>query len=332
MAKRIPGCITLIVLSVACSSEDSSPQPSADSGTDAADVGLNTDAAAELDAGPTECDPVSGQGCSGEQRCVWVVSADRPQCRDIGSAQAIGTECDPLLNNCQAGATCIAFAGASTARCFKTCRPGNGDCAGLQGDHVCASLTDTSGEYAFCQAITGCDPLIDACPADEVCSVVAGGALGCAPSGAVQVRGDCTSESCTRGLICLNFGDGSRCYEPCSAMSANPTCNTPNTRCQPIQNRDFGVCTDSTPCDPLSDMCSSNERCALIGGGLTECQASGNVPRGGDCSMMSCQRGNVCVNAGEDGSICYQPCSTNTVCESGRCQMGLIGYSVGICR
>ena len=93
----------------------------------------------------------------------------------------------------------------------------------------------------------------------------------------------------------------------------------------------FGICTDSVPCDPLNDMCPTGQR--LCGGRRREtapsANARANVPRGGDCSTVSCQRGNVCVNiAGTGGATCYQPCGSQSACSNGSCSNNLDGFQL----
>ena len=328
-----------VALIMACGGNESpGPSPSGnDTGASAdVDAGVGEDAGEPGDVGAGPCDPVLGTGCTDEASCVWLPTNDRAECRDVSAGRAIGQSCTVSAANCEEGASCVALDGAAP-RCYQACRPlqSNADCASLSGDNACVELVGTSGTYGVCTPFERCDPLLDRCPAGEVCSFVQGGELGCAPSGAVPVRGDCSSDPCDQGLICVNLGGdvGSRCFEACDARAIDPVCQTPATRCAALRAQTFGICVDSTPCDPVNDACPVGQRCTIATANVTECQPVGNVARGNDCSAESCQRGNVCVNvAGSAGAVCYEPCGPMSACSVGACSPNLSGFGFGICR
>ncbi len=330
----------LVVALAACSAEAPGPSTEPDAGDSGPDAQSGVDAG-DGGVGSGPCDPTDGSGCSGDRRCVWLPSSDAVRCRaiDLDNALAVGATCEPRQTRCAAGATCALIQGASEARCRKTCRPsqGNRDCDALIDEHVCVELSPSSGEFGICSPITPCDPLLDDCSAGEACAFVHGGALGCAPAGTAEVRDDCsTDQPCQRGLICVNLGSeiGQKCYEPCDTGNPSSVCTTPSTRCRRLLDQTFGICADSIQCDPLNDICPPDQRCTLVAGSaLTECQPAGNVPRGGDCRTMSCQRGNVCVDVdGTAGPICYEPCGAMSACSVGTCSVNLEGFGFGICR
>ena len=341
---RSVAVIITVFGSAACSNNDG-PGPGTlllDAGPSDADAGEPEDVGPVVDAGFGPCNPLNGSGCPGDGLCVWVAPADQARCHTRSSSPvALGAVCDPGRTGCEPGSTCVLVRGASEARCRQTCRPseGNADCSGLAMQHVCVELSPSSGEYGICSPIVSCDPLLDACPSGETCSFVQGGALGCAPTGDVDVRGACsTDEPCQDGLICVNLGgaEGQKCFQPCDPALSTPECTAASTRCRGLVDQGFGICANSIPCNPLNDMCDIGQRCTLVAGntnGYSECQRAGNVPRGGDCSSQSCQRGNVCVNVdGTAGPTCYEPCGPTSACSFGRCSANLAGFDFGICR
>lgn len=335
LSPRWIGPALAVAFLVACS-DDESPPPGAspmdagfpDLGQEEPDSGVFPDAGPAPDATP--CDPITGGGCVGGTTCAYVPSIDGPQCRDIGAANPIGDPCSPQLTDCEPGAWCVNV--PPEPRCRKACRPGQSDCASLPASHVCATLQNASGEFGFCDPVTTCDPVMDACPAGEVCSIVGSDQVGCRPAGTVPVGGSCAQAACARGGVCINLNNsGSICYEACNPD--NPMCAGGNAACSdPLTGFSFGVCLGPI-CDPVNDMCPSGQRCTIVSTGVAACRPAGNVPRGRSCAMASCQRGNVCVMAlGDLGPECYQPCRGATTCDNGVCSNNLNGFDFGICR
>jgi hypothetical protein len=76
-------------------------------------------------------------------------------------------------------------------------------------------------------------------------------------------------------------------------------------------------------CNPLSDTCPEGKYCQVLEG-RTECIDEGSTERDELCEETdTCQRGSICLGAGEySGKLCQQPCTLDaepwTVCDIGR--------------
>ena len=69
----------------ACSANDNpGPPGTADAGDAGPDAAVTSDGSV-ADAGFGPCDPTTGSGCPGDQRCVWLAASDAVQCRNIDS-------------------------------------------------------------------------------------------------------------------------------------------------------------------------------------------------------------------------------------------------------
>ncbi len=318
-----------------CGDRAPRPDESLDTGVGDADAGT-VRSAVRADAGPTSCDPIDNSGCPDEQDCVWVPHQNDLQCTEVSSRAAVGEPCQAA---CEMGSACVRLPKTSVGRCLEICRPSakGEDCSLGGSESVCATLDGTDPAYGVCLPYVSCDPLMDACPRDSVCSLLQGGVLGCARSGSGTAYTACSGQRpCGRGLLCLNVagGEGERCYEPCDASAMASGCTTENSRCRPIHGRHFGVCTPSVPCAPIYDNCPMGQKCTLTGVGSTECAPAGTVPAGGDCSLLRCQRGLLCVRVSSTvPPTCRQPCGATHPCANGMtCVDRIRGYSFGICR
>jgi hypothetical protein len=76
-------------------------------------------------------------------------------------------------------------------------------------------------------------------------------------------------------------------------------------------------------CNPLDDACSDGTYCQLWEG-RTQCIEEGSTERDELCEVTeTCQRGSICLGAGEfSGKLCQEPCTLDedpwTVCDIGR--------------
>lgn len=320
-----------LILALGCGSGDSSPgAESDDAGVPSPDATPIDSGADVVDGGDGSCNPMDGAGCAGALACVYLPSIDDARCREVG-ASAVGETCDPTQTACIAGATCAQVEPRSTAACYETCRVGSA----CSGDAVCVAAEGSTSGYGLCLPVTPCNPVDDMCPTDEVCSLFEGAPV-CLTAGEVARGASCASDNCARGSTCvfLPRTSGPICYEPCDERTA---CQTPDTRCATLE-AGFGICVPrAATCEPLDDTCGTGRVCGLRGG-ILECGEVGNTPRGGDCSVMNCRRGSICLDVG-DGATCYEPCRTaapEVPCTAGACSGNVtvddrdLGF--GVCR
>ena len=276
------------------------------------------------------CDPGSGGGCTGSDRCVWSVNGS--SCLPRAST-AVGhlAECDPSAQNCARGFSCLPVSEGNV--CFKLCHPGSDvDCAGLRGPvptFACGTILPNSVVAACEGDAIRCSVLADRCPAGSHCDTDDAHPI-CLTDGPKRKGERCSfaNERCGRGLVCVSADGVPTCLEPCdfnntaSCPAAGESCSA-EVRSAGGLGQGFGICWSSSPssgCNPLLNGadCPSGQSCQ-IEGMVSQCEPEGSGGPGESCgSGFSCRRGSVCANLG-DGFICRVPCSASAPCASGQC-------------
>lgn len=129
----------------------------------------------------------------------------------------------------------------------------------------------------------------------------------------------CNGLDCDVGLVCLNLGDGQKCYGVCDPMGSGVGCEDlggmfgmyscvglTDSQDNPLL---YGACDGSNgTCNPQDDTCSVGKVCTRQAMGRPKCEAEGTVQLGGDCSMENCARGGYCTDQG-GGLTCYKACN-----------------------
>jgi hypothetical protein len=243
------------LLFAACSDEEERPDVgvSVDSGV-LPDSGEAPDAGGLPDAEPAEagvCDPVDGTGCADPQRCYFVTPPlNTAQCR-IPPAMPRQHEETCSGTNCDVGLVCLDL--GSGAKCHGVCDQTRGDIgcedlSGMRDMYVCNGVMSGMVDLAYgaCFGRGGnCVPHNDTCSADKVCSLPTGmGAPTCEDAGNVAIGGDCSTDNCMRGGICINLmgGPGPICFVPCNPqMPMNSGCPMGVT-CNGLTGQAFGIC------------------------------------------------------------------------------------------
>lgn len=166
----------------------------------------------------------AGDVCSLQNRATTCVRA---------GTVPIGADCSQA--QCARGGICINLTGSPGPRCYAPCDPAMPACT--TPNTACGALQGLS--FGICRStVPNCDPLNDTCPAGQVCSL-SGLSTDCRTAGTTPIGGDCTTEPCMRGGICINVTGtaGPICYEPCAVM--NGTCTA--GQCRDIQ-QPFRIC------------------------------------------------------------------------------------------
>jgi len=242
-----PLCFALAFGLAACSGSETPDAGTVDAGP--ADTGVEPDAG-EIDSGVQgPCNPIDGTGCNEPDRfCVLQTDTDDGQCRELIGAVGHEQECNPSLQNCEAGFACLQIQGENAATCRKVCKLSmNEGCEGLTGGsaaYSCNIRLQGIRQHGFCgPAADACDPLDNMCPMAENCDFVdSNGATGCVPAGSTQAGGNCSMDRCARGNLCVTLQNVSMdptCYQPCDLQ--NPTCTQANYVCGDI-GAPFGLC------------------------------------------------------------------------------------------
>lgn len=169
-----------------------------------------------------------------------------------------------------------------------------------------------------------CDPVLrTGCGAREVCSLTSTAELTCRPAGTTPLGADCHREPCQAGGLCVDVGNGQRCYSSCDE---NYRCAL--GQCQILPGLPFGACA-GVACSPVVDPCPENQTCSFVAG-ATDCVAEGTTPIAGDCSSNPCLRGGLCAALDPGGPRCYASCDAAHPCDLGQCTP-LSGYPFGLC-
>jgi hypothetical protein len=215
--------------------------------------------------GVDECD-VFTQDCDAGEKCAAWAS-------DGGSAWN-ATKCVPVMGDRKPGEPCTVVESAVSglddcikgAMCFDVDAEGHGECVALCMDEampVCAdpgSSCYISGDGVLNLCIPTCDPLIQDCPADEVCLPLywpyscnddLSGDLGAAFDACEFVT------SCDKGLLCLSPQAATECDQDadgcclpmCSIAEAGAGCPGAGQECLPVYDpqppgyEDVGYCS-----------------------------------------------------------------------------------------
>jgi hypothetical protein len=197
-------------------------------------------------------------------------------------------------------------------------------------------LGGLNNDYGFCTPTpTTCVPYNDMCMMDQHCELVGNGQLGCVPNGMQAIGQPCGGMNgvCQRGGICVNFGDGAKCFIPCDHTNS-ASCQNMADSCSGeigsgMMGFGFGVCRGG--CNPLNmgTDCMAGQNCEFGGSG-GQCQAEGPNMVGQPCGGMMglCQRGGICLDFGM-GGMCFSPCDPMAM--QSTCAMGTMcqGLTVG---
>lgn len=181
-----------------------------------------------------------------------------------------------------------------------------------------------------------CNPLIDRCGENLVCTPAVAPATTCAAAGTAVRGASCAMARCQKGSVCLDISGtpGAICYQACDPTLTPPRCSASQAVCVGLASFPFGICKlPVRTCDPLGDPCPGGRTCRFDPPDL-QCGLVGSTMAGGDCSMEPCQRGLICVRLmGRPGPECFQPCDPNNpVCLGGAgFQCASIGEPFGIC-
>lgn len=186
-----------------------------------------------------------------------------------------------------------------------------------------------------CPVVGTCDIFDrDTCHHTESCRPTPEGSVACRPleDNPFGLDEACTTAaSCEPGLLCLDFGSGNRCVALCpedsvgmcpdgwqcsggSTTDCLATCRRAPERCDIYAND----CSNGTDlCRPSFD--AEREEPVTI------CSAAGPRALGESCGsgMGNCQRGLLCVRAGE-GTACREVCQENSDCGAGTTCNGMI--------
>ncbi len=182
--------------------------------------------------GTVECD-VFGQDCDPGQKCVPYAEGggsawNASRCVDITGDGAPGEPCFAPeggvagIDDCALGAICWDVDETKHGTCIA-------QCSGSPNEPVCPAKTSCSiaadGVLAIC--ISGCEPLLQDCPGDELC-IANGDAFLCvldASGDEGQVNDPCEfANSCDKGLLCLNTAAASIACMQGSQGCCQPLC------------------------------------------------------------------------------------------------------------
>jgi hypothetical protein len=127
---------------------------------------------------------------------------------------------------CKSGSECQpAFDCVGSGTCQQYCCSGNDECVADQFCDIQPTVASPSAEVPVCMPIHpagGCK-LLDAtaCPAAKTCAVVRDdGATSCVSIGAATVGGECDTDHCAAGLVCLGTSGSRTCFLLCSTSTA----------------------------------------------------------------------------------------------------------------
>jgi hypothetical protein len=258
-SRTLAGLLPLTLIAVAACSGDDRPDggtiiPSGDTGVPP-DSGELPDAGEGFpDAEPPEaggpCNPVDGTGCAGDLKCLFVPNLNTQQCRML-TTPVRGHEqmCNGL--DCDVGLVCLNL--GEGQKCYGVCDPANGgvgceDLSGMADMYVCQGLQDMMSRpllYGACDGRGGaCRPYEDMCAVGKVCSLPGAGMPSCEDEGAVAVGGDCSTDNCMRGGICIDLtgGPGPRCYVPCNPQMPMMSGCAMGVMCNGLMGQSFGIC------------------------------------------------------------------------------------------
>lgn len=321
-----------------------------DAGSRGGDGGSNAPDSGIPDGLP--CDPVSGTGCTAEQKCS-IESGPTNQnpnapfvygCMDAGTKQE-GEACGPT-DDCVAGSICMPIS-PTQAVCATFCYQ-DSDCPSVGGVALkCTLPVDSANPSGPRLCSPDCNPISNTgCQAGQKCTIVSGPTpqnpnadvvFGCGPAGSKADGDACNDDSeCPGQTFCARFsatGSGT-----CTTFCANDAnCPTGSKCLGGIQGYESPLlCREAVDCDPLQQDCPGGQDCFPTQSGNV-CAPSNNVDEGQACSAANdCKPGLMCIgNPAGGGASCRKICNLTAgqepSCSTGTCQ-GLQGVSgFGVC-
>jgi hypothetical protein len=276
--------------------------------------------------------------------------SDNPQC--FGDLVCDNALCDVTDTQCirQCRAPCDAADVANCADpsqlCFAARNPGAAGSGFCQAGE-CTSNTDCR-EAESCIMYAGvtlglcteaCSPVTSSsCPAGEGCYPQAGDPTqtACSAAGTVPTGGDCSSDNCAPGNICLVVqGSGAVCLKACDPNGiAGSPCAGPTPTCVvPVSGMNYGVCSSAClPTEPQS--CGNGFSCQPlnpIAWQLGACAAAGAAQDGELCAggHIDCASGLLCSWT---SGTCRPVCNGTVPCVQGMACKGINAQATfGIC-
>jgi len=157
-------------------------------------------------------------------------ASQNPTCAPAGPA-GDGSWCKSA-SECQPAFDCV-----GSGICQQYCCSGNAECVADQFCDIQPTAQAPRVEVPVCMPIHpagGCK-LLDpsaACPAAETCAVVRdNGATSCVAVGGATADGECDTEHCAAGLVCLGTPGSRTCFLLCTTSTAESGC-PPREHCQ----------------------------------------------------------------------------------------------------
>jgi hypothetical protein len=286
-------------------SEDVAPDTSGDTGTDRS-----------CTLGGNECEP--------GEKCAPLGVNEALICGPDGD-KLPGEACGASgLDDCVAGSACVEY--DST---LSTCKPLCNTTVPCPEDHLaCFPWFGPSGSFAGICLGDDCLPPAVGCEDGQRCTVLSAGTIAvaaCVPAGPVPVGGDCTTDECAPGAMCVKVGASYVCRAYCDAGA---DCGSSDQHCawpwSPLQ--EIGLCTEG--CDPVRQTgCGTDQGCYFMdpADGSTDCFPAGTLPEGADCSALVdfCVPGLDCVMEPGSGPsfqyFCRAFCDAEHPCANGTC-------------
>jgi hypothetical protein len=255
------------------------------------------------------CD--DGKLCNGQERC------DTKSGCQPGSAPTLDDAIDCTLDSCEESAQAVVHT-PMDSRCDDGDSCTRDRCAIAAG---CMHPHD--GNACPCTPSGACNPFAasSTCSVDETCRPSASG-TSCQTLGSpIRAEGDpCPGApdqlTCAPGLLCADFGGGSKCARMCPKDSVG-SCPSGQACTGTIQGEAcVAVCRPfPAPCDPVAQDCSDpNDTCTFAthpetGAPYIGCRPIGTRTRGQTCgvSVGSCGHRQVCLSSA-GVAVCHELC------------------------
>ncbi len=318
------------------STPDVQPDTPVDGGKDAPGDDVLPDSPAEAEAGEdaapdTEPDTgadractLGGDECEPDEKCAPLGTNEALVCRPDGD-KLPGQPCGASgLDDCIAGSACVDY--DST---LSTCKPLCNASVPCSEDHLaCFPWFGPGGAVAGICLGDDCLPPAVGCEDGQRCTVLSAdttAVTACVPAGSVPVGGDCSTEECAPGAMCVKTGPSYVCRAYCDGGA---DCGSSAQHCAwPWSSvPEVGLCTDG--CDPVQQTgCGTDQGCYFMdpADGSTDCFPEGTLPEGADCSALVdfCLPGLDCVlepgSAPDFQYFCRAFCDADHPCPTGTC-------------